>query len=316
MRHFLTAITSSLVLATACGGADAGQGLDEPLRVRGGQFFEGELPGSPADGEAPAGLAAITAFDFTSPNVLPGQAQKSIQGRATDSAASVAIRLAGLGSGFWVVPVGAPDPQYPGELTWSIGADFSADVAAGVHRLQVVAIDEAGRAGPQREQPLCFVSRIPDNLHACNPTRAPPDVVIALRWNVDADLDLEVRGPDGRLVGPKNPLVQPPGAGTAPPAGSAAIDRDSLGACLPDGLRQENLVFQERPAPGSSFRVYANLFDACGHGSVSFRLEAFEARGEGEGRELVPTFSQSGLLTPYDATGGASTGVLIVDYQF
>lgn len=316
MRYKFAPLFASLLLAAGCGDTDAGAGLDEPIRVRGGQFFEGDLPGTAADAAPPDGLASITAFDFASPNVLPGQAQKSFQGRAADTASSVAIRLAGLGSGFWIVPVAAPDPQYPGELTWSLSADFSADVPAGLHRLVVVAIDGEGRAGQQREQQLCFVSRIPDNLHACNPTRAPPDVVIALRWNVDADVDLEVRTPEGRLVGPKNPLVVPPGEGTAPPAGSAAIDRDSLSACIPDGLRQENLVFRKRPPPGATFRLYANLFDTCGHDAVSFRLDAYEARGESESRELVPTFSQSGLLTPLDASGGASTGVLIVDYQF
>ena len=310
------ALPLAALLLAACNAPDDGEGMDEPIRVRGAQFLAGDLPGTPPGTEAQAGLPEITAFDFTNPTVLPGQAQKSIQGRTTDTAVAVAIRLADLGSGHWVLPVGAPDPQYPGELTWSLSADFSADVPAGLHALIVVAIDADGRAGVQREQSLCFASRVPDNLHACNPDRAPPDVVVSLTWNVDADVDLVVRTPEGRLIGPKNPLVDPPDAGTPPPAGSSAIDRDSLSACLPDGLRQENLVFQKRPAAGSTFRIFADLFDACSAPSVSFRLEVFEARGEGKSRELTRTFGQSGVLTTFDQNGGTSPGVVIVDYLF
>lgn len=312
----MAALLVAALAVSACQGPDDGEGADEPIRVRGAQFLAGDLPGTPPDGGAPEGGPAITSFDFNNPTVLPGQAQKGIQGRATDDAAAIAIRLAGLGSGYWIFPVGGPDPQYPGELTWALSADFSADVPAGLHELVVVAIDADGRAGAQREQSLCFASRVPDNLHACNPDRAPPDVVIALTWSADADVDLVVRTPEGRLIGPKNPLVDPPGEGGPPPAGASAIDRDSLASCIPDGLRQENLVFQKRPAAGSVFRIHADLFDACAASSVSFHLVVYEARGEGTARELVSTFAQSGVLTPFDQTGGTSPGVVVVDYSF
>jgi len=307
---------AAALAVSACHGPDHGEGADEPIRVRGAQFLEGDLPGSPRGGDTPDGRPSITSFDFTNPTVLPGQAQKSIQGRSTDDAAAIAIRLAGLGSGYWILPIGGPDPQYPGELTWALSADFAADVSPGLYDLVVVAIDAEGRAGEQREQSLCFASRIPDNLHACNPDRAPPDVVIALTWSADADVDLVVRTPEGRLIGPKNPLVDPPGEGGPPPPGASAIDRDSLASCLPDGLRQENLVFQKRPAAGSVFRIHADLFDSCGASSVSFHLAVYEAQGEGKTRELVARFEQSGVLTPFDQTGGTSPGVVIVDYSF
>ncbi|WP_050726313.1 hypothetical protein [Vulgatibacter incomptus] len=303
-----------LLAFVGCGEFD-GSGAGEPIRVAGAQFVKGELPGLPAGEDAP-GLPEVTSFDLVNPTVLPGQARKGMQGRVTATASAVAVRMEGMGSGYWLVPAGAPDPQYPGELGWSMSADFALEIPAGAHVLQAVAIDEQGRAGARHEQNICVASRIPDNLHACNPDRAPPDAVVVLRWNVDADLDLEVLTPTGRLVTPKSPLVEPVPPGERPSDTAAAIDRDSLSSCMPDGIRQENLIFWKRPQHGTRFRFFANLFDSCGQSGVAFNLTVYEAVGEGGERHLEPTFTQSGTLRSFDETGVAGKGRLLVDYPF
>ncbi len=317
MRHFsnIRWILPLLLLglAAAC-GEDESLGADEPFRARNAQFIEGELPGAPAS----QGRPAVTSIELQNPITVPGQAQKSIRGRVSEDAWSVGVRLKDFGSGYWVVPIGSPEPQNPGESVWSMSADLSMTLPSGPITLVAVAFDAEGRPGAQRETTLCIASRIPDNGSTCLPGRTSPEAVIVLEWSADADLDLEVLTPQGRLITPKKPLVnEPDGEPGAPDPDEARIVADSVGACIPDGLRQESLVFQKRPPSGSTFQIFANLFSSCGVRALSFRLTVFEARGEGDARRLEAVFSRSGLLNSEDETGGVSTGLLIVrDYKF
>src|SRR5206468_3154288 len=78
-----------------------------------------------------------------------------------------------------------------------------------------------------------------------------------------SDLDLQVRGPDGTVLSSKHPTTAPagaPDAGTAP--GYGRLDGDSLGSCIDDGRREENVVFDSAPRPGA-YTVYVNPFDLC-----------------------------------------------------
>lgn len=312
-------LVPALVLCFAAGcGEEESLGADEPFRARNAQFFEGELPGAPAGAQPPEGRPVVTSIELQNPITVPGQAQKSIRGRVTEDAFSVGVRLKDFGSGYWVVPIGSSEPQNPGESVWSLSADISASLPSGPITLVAVAFDAEGRPGVQRETTLCIASRIPDNGAACLPGRELPEVVFVLEWSADTDVDLEVLTPEGRLITPKKPLVnQPGGSPAAPAADEARILADSVGACVPDGFRQESLVFQKRPPRGSKWQIFANLFDSCGVDSVSFELTVFEPRGAGDERKLVPVFSRSGLLGARDETGGSDTGLLLVrDYKF
>ena len=319
MRARAIVVAGALVAGGALAGCE-GQtnhvAYGEPIRVRGAQFIEGPLPGTaPAEG-ASATTLAVTAIATLNPVVSPGEASKSLSGRSTSDASAIALRMGDLGSGYWVVPIGGPDPQYPGELTWSVAADFDADARAGLHPLRVVAIDASGHAGVQSELSLCLASRIPDNLNACEPTLAPPEAVLTLSWDADVDLDLHVVDPDGRDVNPKQPLVVPVDAGARPSPAAASFDRDSLAACVPDGRRQEDLVFPARPH--GTWSIYANLFDACGKGGARFTFSVHEAEGGADGtpRHLVETFTRSGRVIDLDANGDGRPGLFVVQYPF
>jgi hypothetical protein len=299
MRRLTAALVTALVLG--CDGRSAPAALGEPVHVRGAQFIEGELPRE-------TGGPAITTATTQNAIILAGQGGKLLAGRAGAAASSIAMRFADVGSGYWVFPLGGPDPQFPGELTWAATCDFAAAMPAGRRTLVFAAIDEHGRAGPRSDLPMCFASPVSDNLHACDPTRPPPEAVILLTWDSNVDLDIVIVAPDGREISAK----------TTPKGGADAnalyVDRDSLAACAPDGLRAEQVVFPVRPT--GRFTAHASLFDACGLPAVRFTLDVYEAHGEGAARTLAQTRRQSGRMISLDANGGRDRGLFVAEHVF
>ncbi len=306
MRRFL----AFCILFVACDeGLPRTLGLNEPIRVHGAQFIPGALPGADGGGATPT----ITNVTVTNPVVLPGQAGKAINGRASGDASAIALRFDDLGTGYWVVPMGPLDAQFPGELTWQAISDFDPLAAAtpGHHTLRFVAIDERGNAGPTSELDLCLESAVPDNGATCDPSATPPAAVLTLAWDVDSDVDLAVVGPDGRVTDPKHPLTIPLDGGAQDPT-AGKIDRDSLAGCVSDGKRQEDLVWQTAPTAGTTFDVYANLFDACGKPGASFVATLYEYAGGAP----VAQKTAKGTFTSLDANGGAALGTYLFSFSF
>jgi hypothetical protein len=317
------AVLGIMSVALACSqGQPANVGVTEPMQVSGGQFISGDLPGAPPldggateeEGGASSDLGPLTVaeVDFNNANVVPGASGKSFSGRVTPDAVAVGVRLAGLGSGYWVVPVGGRDGQVPTTTDFSLNASFDIDDPPGPRALRIVAIDANGNGGTQVDTPLCLEWRVPDNLHECIPSNPVPAVVFSLQWDTNFDVDLHVITPDGTDVNPKtNPLAVPVDAGE-PPTSDPKIDRDSLGQCVPDGRRQEDLVFPDYPATGP-YDIYADPFAACGQTAVRFVLTIYEAGSDGN---LHATFTQAGELLANDQTGGGSSGLFITEKQF
>ncbi|MDB5214841.1 MAG: hypothetical protein JWO86_2768 [Myxococcaceae bacterium] len=303
-------------MLAGCDGQPAPLALDEPVRVKSAQFIDGALPGSPPGTSGPSDLR-VTSITSTSRVALPGQAGKKIDGRASARASAIGIRFADLGSGYWVFPLGAPDPQFPGELSWEAELDFALATsdAPGFHPLRVVAIDAAGVAGEQGELSVCFASRTPDNLSACDPKTPPPDAVITLRWDADLDLDLRVALPSGRTVDPKHPLTDPGVDGGASSPDVGVFSRDSLASCIADGRRQEDLVWQKRPK--GTVDLYVQLFDPCAHQSASFTIIVYEAEGQVPNRRLVERFRENGrVLTALSGNESAESPTFVASYDF
>ncbi|HEY1697831.1 MAG TPA: hypothetical protein VGG39_36975 [Polyangiaceae bacterium] len=310
-------VVASLLPAACSGGEPANAGATEPMVVSGAEFIGGELPGSaPVDGGAPEGGAepplTVVQVGYQNATVYPGAAGKAFTGLVTTDAVAVGVRIADQGTGYWVFPAGQRDALVPNTLDFGFKASFDVGDAPGTHSLRAVAIDGAGNGGTQLDTELCFESRVPDNGHACDPGAAVPAVVFSLRWDVDFDVDLHVITPDGTDVNAKtNPLVQAVDSGQPPPT-DPKIDRDSLRACVPDGWRQEDLVFPQYPATGP-YDVYADPFAACGQTAVRFELTIYEAQSDGS---LQATYTQGGELPANDTTGGSSTGLFIAEKVF
>lgn len=303
----------------ACSGEKMPLALGEPIRIRGGAFKEGPLPGDPPGATT---RPEITAYESASTVVRLGQSGKIVLGRASPEAVAVGIAFADLGTGHWIFPAGASDPLTMGELGWQAECDFGIDLPPGPHPLRVVAIDAEGRAGAQRDLTVCVTPAIGDNLAACDKARTPPAVAISLAWDVSADLDLVVVDPQGRVIDAKHPRSVADAGGLTAGADAGAlsigtIDRDSNASCRADALARETLVFQKAPPPGSYF-VYANLFDACGKGAVHFRASLVEAQlaPDGKTQVQVETLAKTGTLLPTEANGGARLGTFVLEIPF
>ncbi len=320
-----------VALVSACGGNNGSRtGVGEPLIIKVAppppardkilaQFIEGDLPGSPPSdaglGSSDAGVAAggNVVFNFSAGYVYEGQGNLTITGTAPLNAASIAMRLSDVGSGYWVVPMGPLDTQ-TGQLSWSAIADFSSSIVPGWHPLQYVAIDNAGVAGRQQTyDKLCVANRVPDNFNSCIPTAAPPAAVISLSWDANVDLDLQVTTPDGTLIDPQNPRT---------PDGFGTIDRDSNANCVIDGIRYENLVWKSNQGPHGRYGIYANLVSACGKPIAHFNVGVYSAVSAGTDangkplQRLQQYYSTSGELLDSQANGGSGIGLFVSEFVF
>jgi hypothetical protein len=318
-------LVASAALVVGCGEEPLTRALNEPVRVHDGQFHEGSLPGSaPLTAEEIAGGAAlqdpyVTSLSYPTDTVSQGYAGYVLRGRATPNAATVALRFADVGSGYWTVPVSAPDPFNNDEYTWTVVLDLSPRVERGRHPLRVTVFDDAGRAGTQSELPFCVTSFVPDNLNSCNPKNAPPAAVLSLAWDTEVDLDLRVITPNGKIVDARHPSTALPGEDgkldtNAP--GTGVIDRDSNRNCISDGIRTENLVWKDKPNAGT-YLVYANLNSACGESRVRFTASLYVSvpGAEPETFQQVQSFRESGQLHAIDANSGTKLGLFVTQFD-
>jgi hypothetical protein len=284
--------------------------------VRGATFRAGALPGTAPSAAAPAGAAEITDLEVSNGVVRPGQVEKRVAGRTSKNGSAVALAFPDSATGYWVVPVDAPDPSTDGELSWLASLDFDLATPPGLHPLRVVAVDEAGIAGRQAEVTLCVASPIPDNFNACDPKLRPPAAVISLGWDVPADLDLRVITPSGQVIAAKSPSGGAGAAGGATDPSVGVLDRDSNGGCAP-GPRRESVVFQSPPAPGT-YLVYVSLFDACAQPAVRWAatLNVSQPGAAAGTFRQVEALRREGTSLAAEASGGSTAGTYVVPITF
>jgi hypothetical protein len=310
----------------ACTGpqVSATQALDEPIRVESGQFLSGALPGlppivEPADGGdagAPV-IPDVTDVSLANAAITPGSAGVVISGHTTATAQAVAVRFSDMGSGYWVVPVGPPDPTDGNLPTWQFLADFGRVIAPGFHDLLFAAIDPSGGSGTQYDQPVCVDTPVPDNLNACVPKRAPPAAVLSLTWDAPVNLDLVIQDPSGAVVGGAVRALGVEGgvpANTSASAANGVLDLDSNANCVIDNIDREDIVWQTEPASGT-YQVWVDLFSACGQSGASFRVALWRSEPRPDAGTLQLVEQQPlvavGELTESQATGGAGLGLYV-----
>jgi hypothetical protein len=309
--------------ASACAANSDQIGVDEPFRIRDAQFVRGTLPGKPPAkvnatvmGAHAAGSGArITQLTSLNNVVYQGQGGKKFEGQGSTASRSVAIALAGVGSGYWVLPMGGVDPQTD-NLTWTAVSDFDRGLRPGTRELRAVAIDEHGVAGQQAALTLCVAPEVPDNLHVCDGKRPLPKAVITLTWDANVDLDLQVRTPDGQIIDSKHPLTAEPDDMGMLPDDVGIIDRDSNAGCALDGIRAESLVYAN-VKPQGRYGIYANLFDACKQPAVRFHVAVYGLVTDDNGGERLKQWvARDGELLDLSANGGSARGLFVTEFVF
>lgn len=297
MKRALALASTGLLalLAAGCSSATASSGVGEPIHVTNGQYFEGAFP-SPTGGPAIETLSTVRTSLVTA-----GDVGEKLGGLTPQGSLGVAVRLDGLGHGYWVVPVGSPDPLSD-ELGWSATIDFSSDIPAGMQSLRAAASNRSGHFGPSVTQPLTIKSPLPTG-----------HVVASLTWGNDTDLDLHIVGPSGAELDPKHPntggLIDAGADAGKPVAGSGQLDRDSNGSCVIDGYRNENAVWENdagAPEPGT-YLVRVDMFSACGRPSTDF-VFTLTIDGQQIQRKV-------GRLLDTDADGGGlGSGLFVTEF--
>jgi hypothetical protein len=319
----LAAAVLASFASAACWGENPQLGSAEIFRVQNAQFVTGRIIGQPIEDagshpppppeNGPANTSRPSANQLV---FYAGQAGASFSGDASENTVAVAFALDKVSDGYWVMPIGDID-RTNNRRPWSMSADFGRAIPAGLHNLRAVAIDKNGRGGPQVALSICIRSLVPDNLASCVKSAGPPQAVISLTWDVNADLDLQVKGPDGRLLEPKRSTTIKLMDGGMPVTGPASFDHDSNANCQIDGFRVENLVWQKE-RPQGRYSIYANLFDACKQPAVHFAVSVFEAGGGPDGgpQHLELKRTARGELSDISANGGSDIGLFVTDYVF
>jgi hypothetical protein len=310
----------------SCGGepASSAAAVLEPLQVEGAQFIAGALPGLPepppsADAGSPVAPAVID-VEVQTNAVAPGTEGLDFGGHASPSAQTVEVRFADVGTGYWIVPTGVPDPSANNALTWQFTADFAHDIPPGPHALLFAAVDANGKSGTQSSLSFCVDTPVPDNFNACSPKVAPPTAVLSLTWNTAVDLDLIVQTPSGAIVGGKVVTTAPPGTGVKAASGGSngVLDHDSNRNCVIDGIQREDIVWQKAPAAGL-YEVWVDLFRSCGQPAVSFSASLWLSVSDGDGgKRLVEQQPRlaAGELLAAQANGGAGRGLFVGSFKF
>lgn len=303
-RSFVALAHVALVVAVgaACTGVENPPGYGEPVGSPLATFVPGELT---ARDDGPR----VTAVELSSGVFFVGQRGRLFTGRATEDAFSVGFRLADFGTGWWITPVEGLDPFIEGERTFELPIDIR-EAPPGTHPLRVVAVDEEGFAGPERELSLCIAPPFPDNLNACDPTRRPPAVVVSLVWDRDVDLDLRLTGPAGEQLDARSPRLL---AADGTTVGARHV-RDSNARCVIDGRRREDVVFDDTifEREVGFWLAYVELYRACDEPSARYTVQVRRRVENEDGTfSLVLESEVGGLFVAAQATEGSTNGTYV-----
>jgi hypothetical protein len=255
-------VAVAALLLPACQGAraDVDLGLAAWMRVAGAQPVPGDLARVVPSG----GPAVVSVFNSLT-TVQPGQREKPLGGTLAMGATAAALGLDG-DRAYWIVVAGPPALDAPDLPTFQAALSFSPDLPEGPLSLLVRAADAGGRLGEAAAVPLVSA-----------PAPEPSGgLVVSLRWDTEADLDLHVIVPGGVEVWAGNInsyQLPPPGA---PDAGTwqegGILDFDSNAGCVIDGRRRENVVWTGAPPPGT-YAVRVDTASLCGATSARWTVE-------------------------------------------
>ncbi|MFT3770576.1 MAG: hypothetical protein QM820_34550 [Minicystis sp.] len=215
-----------------------------------------------------------------------GEIDKPLRGALAPEATAAAIGLAG-DRGYWIVPAGLPDVAAPGFPTFDVTLSFSPGLREGPYDLVVRAVDEHDRFGaPETRMLTALPAPVPEGA-----------LVISLRWDTEADLDLHVSLPGGAVIW-KGDIADSGGM----------LDVDANAACVIDGRRQENVIWKDAPAAGH-YQVRVDAFSLCDEAFANWKVEA---RLDGK---LIGSAQGESLPTDTFVTHDRGAGVLALEFD-
>lgn len=293
----LVAAACAPALAVGCfDGASSDRGLAATLQVSGAQYFEGAPPKA-------TGGPKVEALNLSKNVIFAGEVGQPFKGALDPAATSVAIGLEG-DPGYWVLVAGLPDVAAPTYPTFTTELSFAETLTAGPHTLWARAVDDSqgeARFGPAETSDLTAI-------HDAGPGG---DLVVSLRWDTEADLDLHLVDPSGVEIWKGNinslvidPFNPPPDGG--PTAG--ILDFDSNAGCVIDGRRQEDVVYAG-PPPSGHYTVRVDTFDLCGESFADWRVDVV-LRGQ-----TIGSASGESTADDQDQVHGLGQGVLALSFD-
>jgi hypothetical protein len=278
------AIHALFFLLCACEGASSDPGFDATLHIVDAQFVPGPAPG---DGTGPE----VVALRVPHSQVLAGLRSEQLAGTLAADATAVAIGLEG-DRGYYVVTAGAAAIEEPDLPTFSAELRFSTDLPVHAVRLWARAVDARGRHGPASS-----VSLDP------NLPNVDGALVVSLRWDTEADLDLHLVPPVGDAIWARNVNSLKPaplGSTAADPAAyksGGVLGLDSNAGCVIDGRRTENVVYTLGP-PSGSYVVKVAAASLCAESAAHWTAEVYlhGARIGGARGSVGPFDTRAGAL--------------------
>jgi len=287
----------AVAVAPACRGPSEDIGLGASLRVTGGQFLGGDV-----ETAAPGGGPAVVSVFNSLTAVQPGERDKPLVGSLGPAATAVAIGLRG-DRGYWIVVAGPPALDAPELPTFAATLSFSPELPLGDLVLLVRAVDAQGRFGAPTPVPLASAPA----------PAATGALVVSLAWDTESDLDLHVVTSDGVEIWARNinsyraPLPGTPVDASAWQSGGI-LDFDSNAACVIDGRRQENVVWQAAPPPGT-YLVRVDTASLCAAPAARWTVRAVLAG--------VEVGASQGTSLPGDArySKGPGSGIQALSFD-
>lgn len=284
-------IGSTLLLLASCANAGLDPGLDALLRVEGAQYVAGALP-------APNGGPEIEQARAPHPRVRVGTRSEHVSGSLGATATAVLIGMQG-DLGHWVVLAGVPSAEEPELPSFDADLSLSRDLPRGPFTLQLSAADARGRIGPRAHIELTASDLSEDAA-----------LVVRLRWDNAADLDLHVLEPSGQLIWTRNinSLRAPGSASDAELTQSGVLDLDANAGCAALDRAEERVLWREA-FPSGHYSVRVATAALCGESAAHWSIDV---RKQGQ-----PLASSSGISLPSDTRfgAGANAGVLALTFD-
>jgi len=280
-----------LVCFAGCDGATSDPGLSAALRVDPAQYVKGAMP---EPGTGPALKNPYAPHD----QLLVGSIDEFVAGSAERTTTSVAIGRVG-DPGYWIVTAGYPTADEPELASFRANLILARDFPVGPFTLQLSAIDRAGDVGPRAELNLEAVEGETDGV-----------LVVTLRWDNDADLDLHVQTPAGVDIWSRNINEYDPRSSDSSEDGwqnGGLLDIDSNANCVGDGHGIERITWAQTAASGE-YTVRVVTASLCGEIAAHWSADAVF-----QGQNLA---AASGISVGTDTREGDGARAGVVAFSF